>query len=157
MLTGLADPCLKSAAAPTRSPAVPSRRILVVEDDRDLRKLNAIVLLRSGYQVDAAEDGEAGWAALHANHYDLLVTDNDMPRLSGLGLVKKLRSAHMALPVILAAATLPPEEPLWDRDPSLDLTATLLKPFPAARLVETVQEVLHASADAGVPGRAAGT
>jgi YesN/AraC family two-component response regulator len=59
--------------------------------------------------VDTAEDGEFGWEALQAKNYDLLITDNNMPKVSGLELVKKLRSARMALPVILASGAMPEE------------------------------------------------
>ena len=65
------------------------RRILVVDDDSDIRFLNAEVLKQSGYEADTAEDGEAAWKTLHAvsydaSSYDLLITDHDMPRLTGL-------------------------------------------------------------------------
>jgi DNA-binding response OmpR family regulator len=74
----------KASSAPTRPQTNPPNRILVVDDDVDLRKLNTQVLVLSGYQVNAAEDGEAAWEYLQANSYDLLITDNRMPRLSGL-------------------------------------------------------------------------
>src|ERR1035437_5060664 len=93
----------KASSAPTRPQTNPPNRILVVDDDVDLRKLNTQVLVLSGYQVNAAEDGEAAWEYLKANSCDLLITDNRMPRLSGRELVKKLRSANMILPVILAS------------------------------------------------------
>lgn len=109
----------------------------------DIRQLSTGVLVRSGYQVDAAEDGEAGWEALHANNYDLLITDNNMPRLSGLELVKKLRSARMTLPVILASGGLPIKEPHWNQ--RLQPAATLLKPFSPDQLLETAKEVLRAA------------
>jgi DNA-binding response OmpR family regulator len=114
----------------------------VVEDDADIRQLNADVLVCSGYQVDAAEDGAAGWEALHAKKFDLLITDHDMPRLSGVELVKKVRSVRMTLPVILATGALPEEE--LERHPWLQLAATLLKPFSPDQLLETVKRVLRA-------------
>ena len=131
-------------AALTRIPANPSQRILVVEDDEAIRQLNAQVLAGSGYQVHAAEDGAAGWEALHANTFALLITDHDMPRLSGLELVKKMRSERMTLPVILTSGSLPTEE--LERHPWLQLAATLLKPFSPDQLLETVQEVLRVDA-----------
>ena len=100
------------ASAPVQLQTRPPRRILVVEDEPDIRSLNAEVLKNSGYEVDTAEDGKAGWEALHATRpapesYALLITDHDMPGLSGLALIKKVRAARMALPVILATGTLP--------------------------------------------------
>jgi len=132
-----------SAAAQARSQAIPSNRILLIDDDSDLRLLSAEVLVHSGYQVDTAEDGAAGWEALHAKSYDLLITDNSMPKVSGVELVKKLRSARMALPVILASGAVPTEE--LDRNPWLQPVATLVKPFSAGQLLETVNEVLSQS------------
>ena len=75
-----------------------------------LRQIDARVLIHSGYAVDVAEDGAAAWEALQANRYELLITDNNMPRLTGIELLKKLRSARMALPVILVSGTMPAEE-----------------------------------------------
>jgi DNA-binding response OmpR family regulator len=61
----------------------------VVENDMDVRQLSARILMRSGgYQVDAAEDGAAGWQALQAKNYHLLITDRKMPKLTGVEPVK---------------------------------------------------------------------
>ena len=79
---------------------VSRRRILVVEDDDDIRRFNAEALTRSGYHVEAAVDGAAGWEALNAGRYDLLITDNNMPNLSGIKLIKKLNDARIAVRVI---------------------------------------------------------
>ncbi|MGA3285168.1 MAG: response regulator [Verrucomicrobiota bacterium] len=78
----------------------PPRRILVVDDDSDLRQLYTDVLVRPGYHVDAEEDGAAGWEALQANNYNLLITEHSIPKLTGVELVRKLRAARMALPVV---------------------------------------------------------
>ena len=124
-------------------PANPPQRILVVEDDVDLRRFNAQVLAGCGYQVHAAGDGAAGWEALHSNNFDLLITDHNMPKVTGLELVKKVRFARMTLPVILATGSLPTEE--LERHPYLQLAATLLKPFSPRQLLETVKAVLCAA------------
>ena len=70
----------ESASAPLQSQTNPPHRILVVEDDISIRRLNTEVLRRSGYEVDAAEDGAAAWEALNADSYDLMITDNNMPK-----------------------------------------------------------------------------
>ena len=113
------------------------QRILVVEDERVIRQLCSEVLIRSGYEVDTAEDGEAGWKVLHAVSYDLMITDNNMPKLSGIGLIEKVRFERMTLPVILASGSPP------SNTERLQLAAILPKPFSPTDLVETVKEVLH--------------
>ena len=142
----------KPASAPVQCRTKPCHRILIVEDEPDLRQLNAEVLVSHGYQVDTAADGKAGWKALHATRhapesYALLITDHDMPGLSGLALVKRARAARMALPVIVTTGTMPTED-LVTRYPWLHPAAALVKPYSIEQLLGTVQLVLHAADDA---------
>ena len=128
--------------------AIPDRtdsphRILVVEDDVDIRHLHADVLMQSGYQVDVAEDGAAAWDTLQRNRYDLVVTDNDMPKVTGVELLEMLHSARMAQPVIMATGTLPSE---FSRSPWLKPAAILIKPYSFKELLGTVKNVLLATA-----------
>jgi DNA-binding response OmpR family regulator len=134
-----------SARQPRRVPPARRIRILLVDDDVYARELNTGVLTRAGYDVDTAEDGADGWKALKRQPYDLLITDNRMPRVTGLELIKQLRSQDMTLPVILASGTAPTEE--LRRHPWLLLDATLPKPYSIAELVDTVRQVLHAADD----------
>jgi len=115
---------------------VSRRRILVVEDDDDIRRFNAEALTGSGYHVNTAVDGAKGWEALNANRFDLLITDNSMPNLSGLELIKKLNEACMPVRVILASGVSHAEET------ELRLAATLPKPFTLDELLRTVHYVL---------------
>jgi DNA-binding response OmpR family regulator len=126
----------------TKQPVAQVRdyRILVVEDDDTMSLLMASVLTGYGYCVDIAEDGADGWEALHATAYDLLITDNAMPRVSGLELVHQMRVAHMTLPVVLASGMIPAE--VQNGKSELNITATLLKPFTAEALLRTVNGIL---------------
>ena len=119
-------------------------RILLVDDDTLVRKLCAQFLRCFGYQTETAKDGAVAWKALQAKSFDLLITDNNMPKVSGLELVKKVRSAHMALPVILVSGNLPMVE--LNRDRWLQPVATLAKPFTGEKLVGTVKRVMRKSA-----------
>ena len=125
----------------------PPQRILVVDDDDAMRGLNTEVLIHHGYQVDAVEDGAVAWDALQLNSYDLMITDNNMPNVTGVGLLKKMRAARMALPVIMATGVLPQDE--FVRYPWLQPAATLVKPYTLVQLLGTVQKVLRANEDAG--------
>src|SRR5665213_2062344 len=124
--------------------ANPRRRILVADDDPMIRRLNTEVLAYSGYQVDAAEDGAAAWDALQLDNYDLLITDHDMPKVTGVELLKKLHDSSLKLPVIMATGTLPEEQ--LARHPWLEIKAVLLKPYTFDELLETVKNVLHMTA-----------
>lgn len=117
-------------------------RILVVDDDDDIRRFNSEALTRSGYLVEAAVDGAEGWEALNAGRYDLLITDNNMPKLTGVELIKKLNAARMPVPVILASGVSHPEES------ELRLAARLPKPFTLDELLGTVKKVLSGAEDA---------
>jgi DNA-binding response OmpR family regulator len=121
----------------------------VVDDDSDVRQLSAQVLVGSGYHVDAAEAGTAAWEALQIKAFNLLIPDHNIPRLTGVELVKKLRLARMALPVIMATGRLPTEA--LAQNPSLQLAAVLPKPFSIDELLETVRAVLRATDS--VPGQ----
>ncbi|MEI2723390.1 MAG: response regulator [Verrucomicrobiota bacterium] len=134
--------------------SVPSpRRILLVEDDEAIRKLNERVLVGAGYRVDAVPGSQPGWDALQTHAYDLLITDNQMPGMSGLELVRRLRAAQMGVPVILASGGLNAEalaENEW-----LQPATLLPKPYLGGGLLTTVAEVLAlASQVAGSAARA---
>jgi two-component system cell cycle sensor histidine kinase/response regulator CckA len=132
---------LRVVAQDKRSiPKESAHRILLVEDDESIRQLTTEILVRSGYEVDVAVDGEAGWRAVQAKRYDLLITDNFMPKVTGIEMVKKLHAAQMQLPVIMATALFPQDE--FTQNPWLQAIPTLLKPFKTAELLSTVKEVL---------------
>ena len=94
-----------SAGVKTNSP----RRILVVDDDKDTRQVCVKALVDAGYEVESVGDGAAGWEALQVKDYDLVITDNHMPKLTGMELIAKLRSAHRQVPIILATRHFPRE------------------------------------------------
>lgn len=121
----------------------PRRRILLADDDSHILEMSAVALIRFGYDVDTAEDGAAAWQALHDTNirYDLLITDNNMPKVTGLELIRKMRSEEMTLPVILASGAIPTGE--LKEFPALLLDATLSKPFTIDELLDMVKKVLQ--------------
>lgn len=135
---------MKQAGEPANASLMkinPPRHILVVDDKPLILHLTALVLTDSGYEVDSAEDGAVAWDRLQLNSYDLLITDNEMPNVSGVELLKKLHDARMSLPVIMVTGTWPNEE--FTRYPWLEPAAGLLKPFVLAEFLETVEKVLR--------------
>jgi DNA-binding response OmpR family regulator len=122
-------------------------RILVVENERDLRQLTAEVLIGAGYQVDVAEDGAAAWSRLQLSKYDLLITDQFMPWLSAVKLLKKIHAARMPLPVIMTARF----SPTWESAllTWLQPVKMLLKPYSFGKLLGLVKNILQTTASAG--------
>jgi two-component system alkaline phosphatase synthesis response regulator PhoP len=133
----------ETANAALRCQSSPPHRILVVEDEPTIRKLNSEILVRHGYDVDAVEDGAVAWDTLQLKSYDLLITDNSMPKVTGIELIEKVRAAGMPLPVVMATATLPQEE--FARRPWLKPAVTLVKPYTLAELLAAVKNVLCAA------------
>jgi DNA-binding response OmpR family regulator len=130
----------RRARASLPCPVPSGHRILVVENEGDIRKLNTEVLTQSGYSVDAAGNGAVAWEAIQRHGYDLVLTDYEMPKATGVDLVRKLRAARMALPVIMCTGTLPMEE--FTRRPWLQPAAMLTKPYTIDELLGTVRQVL---------------
>jgi two-component system sensor histidine kinase and response regulator WspE len=81
------------------------KHVLVVDDSLTVRELERKLLDSRGYAVDIAVDGMDGWNAVRTGHYDLVITDVDMPRLDGIELVTLIRkdSRLKSLPVIIVS------------------------------------------------------
>jgi two-component system alkaline phosphatase synthesis response regulator PhoP len=94
--------------------------------------------------VDVAEDGAVAWAALQQSRYDLLVTDQFMPKLSGVELLKKIHTARLALPVIMVTNILPTWE--FSLHPHLQAVTMLRKPYAIEKMLGMVKNVLYATA-----------
>lgn len=131
---------------PNHVPVSPPQRILVVDDDAQVRRISAKTLRGFGYEVNTAEDGAAAWEAIQAESYDLLLTDHNMPKLTGIELAQNLWAARMTLPVILASGAPPTDE--LRQHPWLKFAAILTKPFATGELLAKVKAALHASDDA---------
>jgi two-component system sensor histidine kinase and response regulator WspE len=85
--------------------AVARKRILVVDDSLTVRELERKLLLQRGYDVAVAVDGMDGWNALRSEHFDLLVSDIDMPRMDGIELVTLIRRDNrlQSLPIMVVS------------------------------------------------------
>ena len=79
--------------------------MLVVDDSLTVRELERKLLGNHGYEVEVAVDGMDGWNALRAGHFDLVVTDIDMPRMDGIELVSLITSdANLkSVPVVVVS------------------------------------------------------
>ncbi len=134
------------AAHPATNPVGPGRtvlsaHILLVDDDPAIRGTVALLLEDAGYRVGCAEDGEAGWGALCSVRPDLLITDHEMPKLTGLELLRRVRAVSRHLPAIMISGRLPSSDA--DFEALLQPGAVLPKPFSFRVLLTKVEELLH--------------
>jgi two-component system OmpR family response regulator len=79
-------------------------KILVVEDNKNLRKLMITYLKRNNYETFEAEDGEIALDVLEKNHIDLIITDIMMPNMDGYELTSELRQANYMIPILMVTA-----------------------------------------------------
>ncbi len=79
-------------------------KILIAEDDRELRQLFSHVLIKNGYSVKGVANGKEALDAIDSDFYDLIITDIMMPEISGYELVRSLRDAGNNTPVLMITA-----------------------------------------------------
>jgi len=78
--------------------------ILVVEDDKNLRRLMEAVLTQNGYHVTCASDGQQALDLLESVYADLIISDIMMPNMDGYTLTKELRDANYKIPILMVTA-----------------------------------------------------
>jgi len=118
-------------------------RILVVDDEPDIRGLEARILKNAGHHVDTAADSADAWRALQGGHYHLLVTDYIMPGASGLALVRQLRVAGVAVPVVMVSGNIENlDTARLTRDPWSRIQAFVGKPFTIPDLLSAVSSAV---------------
>ena len=79
-------------------------KVLVIDDEANLRKVLAALLRRDGYDVTIAEDGEMGLAEFQKNGADVVITDLVMPKLGGMEVLRAVNAADPEVPVIIITA-----------------------------------------------------
>ncbi|WP_329575060.1 SpoIIE family protein phosphatase [Kitasatospora sp. NBC_01250] len=119
-------------------PAAPAR-VLVADDNADMREYLGRLLRGAGYHVEPVPDGQAALEAIRTRAPDLLISDVMMPRLDGLQLVAALRAdtRTAAVPVLLLSARAGQESSIEGLDAGAD--DYLVKPFSAAELLARVR------------------
>jgi two-component system, OmpR family, response regulator len=124
-------------------------RILVVEDEDDLREGLQQVLQEEGYAVDVAEDGDEGWFKADAWTYDAILLDVMLPIVDGWEILRRLRTAKKKTPVLMLTA----RDGINDRVKGLDLGCDdyLVKPFDLAELLARVRALIRRSAGEASP------
>ena len=120
-----------------------SKRILLCDDEIHILRAAEFKLKRAGYDVQIAADGQEGWEAIGKQKPDILITDCQMPRLDGVGLIERVRQNTQTedLPVLMLTAKgfeLSHDELIG----KLDIIKIMAKPFSPRELLQSVDDVL---------------
>lgn len=117
-------------------------RILAIDDSPTMRGLVASALGAGGFQIHLAEDGVDGLEQLATADPHLVITDINMPRLDGFGVIEGVRasSTHRSIPVLVL--TTETGRDLKERAQKAGATGWIVKPFDDSRLIDTINRVL---------------
>ena len=116
--------------------------ILFADDEQAIRNLVKTYLEKYGFRLTTCKNGKEAWKIFSANpqQWDLVVTDQNMPKMTGMDLIDKIRRIRTDIPIILATGY---SENISAHDfVSLNISAMLHKPTPMNKLVEYIQKTL---------------
>ena len=118
-------------------------KILVVEDDKNLRKLIVTCLEKANYTVFDTKNGEEALELMDRQYVDLIVTDIMMPEMNGYELIKELRDANYNTPILIITA----KEDIEDKRVGFSLGADdyMVKPINIDELIMRVKSLLKRS------------
>lgn len=118
-------------------------RVLTVDDSATMRALLRNALTASGFDVEQVDDGQAALEWLATHEVDVVVTDINMPRLDGYGLIEQVRagSRHCDRPILVLSTESSAEKK--ERARAAGATGWIVKPFDAAKLAAAVRRVAH--------------
>lgn len=120
-----------------------STRILTVDDSASMRALLNHALTSNGFEVAQADDGVSALEWLAVNEVDVVITDINMPRLDGFGLIEQVRGGtkHRDRPILVLTTESSDEKK--DRARRAGATGWIVKPFDTEKLVAAVRRVAH--------------
>jgi DNA-binding response OmpR family regulator len=117
-------------------------RILVVDDNPDIRRLLSVILMEEGHNVVSATDGDEALQLLPGEAPDLVVLDVMMPKKDGFMVLKEMRSSGLRESTKVLLLTARTSEADWLRGYKLGADQYLTKPFENSELVQVVDELL---------------
>lgn len=119
-----------------------AKTILAVDDSGSLRQMVAFSLKAAGYDVVSAVDGQDGLNKAKEKTVDLVLTDQNMPIMDGLTLIKNLRELGSYQKVPILMLTTESSDEMKAKGRAVGANGWLVKPFDPKRLIEVVQKVI---------------
>ncbi|MBV8210593.1 MAG: response regulator [Burkholderiaceae bacterium] len=117
--------------------------ILAVDDSASMRQMVSFTLKGAGYEVIEAVDGQEAFEKAQTQSVDLVLTDQNMPRMDGVTLVKNLRGlpAYSSTPILIL--TTESSDEMKSRGRAAGATGWLVKPFDPSKLLEVIRKVIR--------------
>ncbi len=117
--------------------------ILAVDDSASMRQMVSFTLKSAGYTVVEAVDGQDAWEKAGSRTFDLVLTDQNMPRMDGITLTKKLRETSQFKTTPILILTTESGDQMKQAGRSAGATGWLVKPFDPTKLIEVIKKVVR--------------
>ena len=117
--------------------------ILAVDDSASMRQMVTFTLKNAGFDVTEAVDGQDALDKASARDFDLVLTDQNMPRLDGIGLTKRLREQPKFKSTPILILTTESSDQMKQAGRAAGATGWLVKPFDPAKLIEVIGKVMR--------------
>lgn len=117
--------------------------ILAVDDSASMRQMVSFTLKNAGFNVVEAVDGQDAWEKATARDFDLVLTDQNMPRMDGISLVRNLRGLphYNGTPILIL--TTESSDEMKAKGKAAGATGWLVKPFDPNRLLDVIKKVIR--------------
>lgn len=116
--------------------------ILAVDDSASMRQMVSFTLKNAGFNVVEAVDGQDAYEKANGREFNLVLTDQNMPRLDGIGLTRKLREHPKFKTVPILILTTESSDQMKQAGRAAGATGWLVKPFDPNRLIEVIRKVM---------------
>jgi two-component system, chemotaxis family, chemotaxis protein CheY len=117
--------------------------ILAVDDSASMRQMVTFTLKSAGYNVVEAVDGQDAWEKAGGRSFDLVLTDQNMPRMDGISLTKRLRESAQFKSTPILILTTESSDQMKQAGRAAGATGWLVKPFDPNKLIEVIQKVIR--------------
>jgi two-component system chemotaxis response regulator CheY len=117
--------------------------ILAVDDSASMRQMVSFTLKSAGYNVVEAVDGQDAYEKTNGRDFDLVLTDQNMPRMDGISLTKKLRDNPKFKTTPILILTTESSDQMKQAGRTAGATGWLVKPFDPAKLIEVIKKVVR--------------
>ncbi|MFN6262641.1 MAG: response regulator [Chromatiaceae bacterium] len=120
-----------------------AKNILIVDDSASVRQMVEVTLKSAGYQITAAKDGQEAYELCQSKTFDFVLTDQNMPRMDGLTLIKSLRGLGSYRSVPIVVLTTEASDAMKAQGRAAGATGWMVKPFDPAKLLQIAAKVLN--------------